>query len=70
MIGIMCFSKVGALSMVVNCTTGREHKSQRIDVVVAAAEKYLGVGDFTAEEFQGVLNVSRPPRLLAWWRIR
>ena len=33
-------------------------KSQRIDVVVAAAKKYLGVQDFTAKELQGVLNDS------------
>jgi hypothetical protein len=34
--------------LVVNCTAETEYKSQRIDVVVAAAEKYLGVRDFTA----------------------
>ena len=31
------------MAMVVNCTSGRECLSQRIDIVVAAAEKYLGV---------------------------
>jgi hypothetical protein len=52
----MCFSKVdffGAfMAMVVNCTAGMECKLQRIDVLVAAAEKHLGVQDFTAEESQ------------------
>lgn len=36
------------MAMVVNCTAAIERKSQRIDVVVAAAEKYLGLRDFTA----------------------
>jgi hypothetical protein len=39
--------------MFINCTAEMERKSQKIDVVVAAAEKYLGVQYFTAE---GVLN--------------
>ena len=33
-----------------------ERKSQKIEVLVAAAEKYLGVQDFTSEELQGVLS--------------
>jgi hypothetical protein len=37
------------MAMVVNCTAGVECKTQWIDVVVAAAEKYLGVQYFTAE---------------------
>ena len=37
-----------------------KRKSLKIDVVVAAAEKYLGVRGFTAEELQGVLNDSVP----------
>ena len=59
----MCFSKVVVLAfmaMVVNCTAGMESKSQRIDVVVAAADKYLGVLNFPAEELQDVLNDSVP----------
>jgi hypothetical protein len=31
-----------------------ERKSQKIDVVVAAAEKYLRIRDLTSEEVQGV----------------
>ena len=61
MIGITSFGKVvflAYMAMVVNCTAEMECKSQRIDVVVAAAEKYLGVQDFTAEELQGVFNNS------------
>ena len=55
------FHKVGLLAfiaMVINCTAEMERKSQKIDVMVAAAEKYLGVRGFTAEELQGVLNES------------
>ena len=46
--------------MVIDCTAEFEHKSQNVDVVVAAAEKHLGVGDFSAEELQGVLNDGVP----------
>jgi hypothetical protein len=52
----MCFSEVGFLAfiaMVVNCTTEMEHKSQKIEVVVAAVEKYLGLRGFIAEDLQG-----------------
>lgn len=61
MIGITCFCKVAFLAFIaiaVNFTVGMDHRSQRIDVVVAAAEMYLGLRDFTEEEFQGVLNDS------------
>ena len=53
----MCYSKMGFLAfiaMVINFTTRTESKSQKIDVVVAAAERYLGVRYFTSEELQGV----------------
>ena len=43
------------MAMVVNCTTVIECKTEWIDVVVAAVEKYLGVQYFTAE-LQGVLK--------------
>jgi hypothetical protein len=33
-----------------------ERKSQKIDIVVAAAEKYLGIRDLTSEELHGVLR--------------
>ena len=59
----ICFSKIGSLSfiaMVINCTAGMERKLQEIEVVVAAAERYLGVRDFTSEEFQGVLSGGVP----------
>ena len=41
--------------MVINCTAGMECKLQNIEVVVVAAESYLGVRDLTEEEVQGVL---------------
>ena len=40
------FSKIGFLAiiaMVINFTAGMERKSQKMEVVVAAAERYLGV---------------------------
>ena len=47
------------MAMVVNRTAGIECKTQWIDVVVAAVEKYLDVQYFTAE-LQGVLNDNIP----------
>ena len=47
----MCFSKVGFsafIAMVVNCTAEMDQKSQKIVVVVAAANKYLRLRGFTA----------------------
>jgi hypothetical protein len=49
----MCFSKVGFLAfiaMVVNCIAEMDLKLQKIEVVVAAGEKYLGLRGFTAEQ--------------------
>jgi hypothetical protein len=49
----LCFGKVGFLvfiAMVINCATVMARKSQKIAVVVAAAEKYLGVQGFTVKE--------------------
>ena len=49
---MICFSKIGFLAfiaMVINCTAGMERRSQKIEVVVAAAERYLGVRDLTSE---------------------
>ena len=56
-----CFSKIGFLvfiAMVINCTAGIECKSQKIEVVVAAAEKYLGVRDLTSGCVTGCVE---------WW---
>jgi hypothetical protein len=42
------FSKIGFLAciaIVINCTAGMELKSQKMEVVVAAVESYLGVPD-------------------------
>jgi hypothetical protein len=42
----LCFSKavfLAFIAMVINCTAEIESKSQKIDVVVATAEKYLGI---------------------------
>ena len=57
------FSKVGFLAfiaMVMNCTVQMERKSQNIAMVVAEAEKFWGVIDFSAEELQGVLREEVP----------
>ena len=37
-----------------------ECKSQNIEFVVAAAERYVGVQDLTSEELQGVLSGGVP----------
>ena len=50
----MCFSNVGFVAfivMVINCTAGI--KVTENSVVVAGAEKYLGLRDFIAEELRG-----------------
>ena len=56
----ICFSKIGFLAYtIVTVSTvlqGWNVKSQKIEVVLAAAEKYLGIRDLTSEELQGVLN--------------
>ena len=44
--------------MVVNCTAKMDLKFQKREVVVAAAEKYLGLQGFTAEQLLGVLSGS------------
>jgi hypothetical protein len=49
---------VAAINTNTNCTA--EMESQKIDDVVAVAEKYLGVGDLTSEELQCVLSGSVP----------
>ena len=46
--------------MVINCTAGMECKSQKIEEVVTAAERYLGVRDLMSEELQGVLSGGVP----------
>ena len=48
--------------MVINCTAEMEHKSQKMYVVVAAAEKYLGIQDFTSEKLQSMLSSGVPSR--------
>jgi hypothetical protein len=42
--------------MVINCTAEVETISQEIDVMVAAAGKYLGTQDLTSNELQDVLK--------------
>ena len=57
----LCISKVGILAfiaMVINCTAQMERRSQKIDLV--AAETFLGVRDFSAEDLQGVLREEIP----------
>ena len=46
--------------MVINCTAEMKRKSQKIDVVVAATEKYVGIRDLKREELQGVLSGGVP----------
>ena len=46
--------------MVINCTAGMKRKSHKIEVVVAAAEKHLGVRDLMFAVLQGVLSGGVP----------
>ena len=51
----MSFSKVGFLEFIaigIICTVMMEWKSQQIDVVVTAADKYLDVRDISAEIYR------------------
>jgi hypothetical protein len=57
------FSKIKVLvciAMVIDCTAGMEQKLQKIKVVVAVAQRYLGVRDLTSEELQDVLSGDVP----------
>ena len=40
------------ISMVVNCTAQLENNSKKIGVIVNAAERFLGLHDFTAKAVQ------------------
>jgi hypothetical protein len=37
------FSMIGFLAMVINCTAGMDQKSQKMEVVVTASERYIWV---------------------------
>lgn len=47
---------VAFIAMVINGTAKVERKSWKIDIVVDAAECFLGLKDFLAEELHGVLS--------------
>ena len=50
---IPCVKKVdfvAFIATVVNCTAQVSKKSKKLDVVVVAAEKFLGLKDFTLQE--------------------
>ena len=53
--GVLSFIKAGFLAFI-EMLIRWNVKSQNIDVVVAAAENYLGIPDLTLEELQGVLS--------------
>lgn len=38
-----------------------EKKSRKIDIIVSAAELFLGLKDLTSEELHGVLSRAVPP---------
>ena len=66
--------KIGLLpfiAMVINCTAQMERKSQKIELV-AAADMFLGIRDFSAEELQGGWGRAQgeqPTTLMAWRRV-
>jgi hypothetical protein len=55
---VICFSKIGFsafTAMVINCAAGMECKSQKIEVVVAAAEVFVR------------LDIRRVTWCVKWW---
>ncbi|KAK6328805.1 hypothetical protein J4Q44_G00007830 [Coregonus suidteri] len=60
----LCVKKVDFVvifATVINCTAQFSKKSKKLDIIVAAAEKFLGLKDFTSEDLQGVLSPEDPP---------
>lgn len=40
---------------VINCTAQTNKKSKKLDIIVSAAERFLGLQELTAEALQGIL---------------
>ena len=74
-VGDIFVSKIGFLAfiamVIINCTEGMECRSQKTEVMVAAAERYLCVWDLTSKELQGVWSGGDPcfqwPMLSGCW---
>ena len=45
---------VDCIAMVINYTAQVSKKSQKLEIIVAAAVKFLGLKEFTAGDLQGV----------------
>ena len=48
------------MAMVINCTAQAENNFKKIGIIVNAAERFLGLLDFTAEAMQKILSVNVP----------
>lgn len=48
---------------VINCTAQTNKKSKKLDIIVSAAERYLGLQELTAEALQGILSEDVSPCL-------
>ena len=46
---------------VINCTAQVSKKSKKLDIIVAVAEKFLGLKNFTSKDLQVVLAPEDPP---------
>lgn len=48
---------------VINCTAQTNKKSKKLDIIVSAAERFLGLQELTAEALQGTLSEDVSPCL-------
>lgn len=46
---------------VINCTAQTNKKSKKLDIIVSAAERFLGLQELTAEALQGILSEDVSP---------
>lgn len=44
------------IATVINCTGHMSKNSRKLDIIISAAEKFLGLQDLTAEALQGLLS--------------
>lgn len=49
------------LAHVINCPAQMNKKSKELAIIVSAAERLLGLQDFTAETLQGILSKDALP---------
>lgn len=52
---------VAFIATVINCTAQVSKKSKKMDIIISAANMFLGLQDFTAEALQGLLSLGNVP---------